>query len=310
MTAVHQNNIRTPLNSVSNQSATLEGPTRRGSGSGNGGEGERGPAGGNQPPPRVPVHRDVYGHSATLQRTSIQHTATTDRHHQTSGNHHLHSHHQHQQQYMSHPQVIPSSSTSRTTPPPPPSRMTQHRHSKTSQQSLLISSSSASQQNTQKQFYEAHHPNRMPNLQKSLSSVAEQDITSHQQQKQYHTKLEVTTCCCISSRCHREHGSMFATLLGSISLTCLLAAIITDTWIHTEEPFLQQPTSLLPPFEILSSSSHRSYHKKDVKLEFTIGLWKVCPALMVWQQKEESGGITDVHPSTADDLLQKGRRDQ
>ena len=88
-------------------------------------------------------------------------------------------------------------------------------------------------------------------------------------EKLCNTKLEVTTCCCFSPRCHREHGSLFATLLGSISLTCLLAAIVTDTWIHTED-LVTVPL----PFNSESKTGN------PTKIEFTIGLWKVCPKIL------------------------------
>ena len=108
------------------------------------------------------------------------------------------------------------------------------------------------------------------------------------EEKLCNTKLEVTTCCCFSPRCHREHGSLFAALLGSISLTCLLAAIVTDTWIHTED---------------IITAPHPSFSRREMgnseKIEFTIGLWKVCHKLI---QNEE---IMEVHLHASS--VQKGK---
>ena len=61
---------------------------------------------------------------------------------------------------------------------------------------------------------------------------------------------------------------MLATLLGSISLTCLLASIVTDSWIYTED-IIAAP-----------SSFGRSEIDTSTKIEFTIGLWKVCPTII------------------------------
>ena len=61
---------------------------------------------------------------------------------------------------------------------------------------------------------------------------------------------------------------MLATLLGSISLTCLLASIVTDSWIYTED-IIASP-----------SSFGRGEINSPTKIEFTIGLWKVCPTII------------------------------
>ena len=244
------------ISNIAPPSATLEGPKPGGGGGGgcgNGGEGER--RGSGSQPPRVPVHREVY---QSLQRTSI-HT-TSDQRHQ---HHHPHQHPQHGSHHPQHPQVIPSTSSAN---PLHTSHTSQRRLSKTSQQ--LSSSSHPSSQYQQKHLYTAaaaqhqttHHQNH---IQKSLSKGSSVD------EKLCNTKLEVTTCCCFSPRCHREHGSLFATLLGSISLTCLLAAIVTDTWIHTEDV-----VTVPLPFGRESKTGN------PTKIEFTIGLWKVCPKFL------------------------------
>ena len=236
-----------------------------GGGCGNGGEGEN-RGSGNHPPPRVPAHREVY--PAALQRTSIQ-TTTDRRHHH---NHHHQQHPHHQSHHPQHPQVVSSTSS---TNPHHDSHQNERRLSKTSQH--LSSSSHLSSQYDQKQLYASADPHHQTatyhqnHIQKSLSKGS-----MRVEEKLCNTKLEVTTCCCFSPRCHREHGSLFAALLGSISLTCLLAAIVTDTWIHTED---------------IITAPHPSFSRSNVeignskKIEFTIGLWKVCRKLI---QNEEN----------------------
>ena len=219
-----------------------------GGGCGNGGEGERRESA-SQPAPRVPVHREVY---QSLQRSSI-HTSTDQRPQHTH-------HHQHSSHHPQHPQVIPSTSSSN---PLHAAHSTQRRLSKTSQQ--LSSSSHPSSQYQQKHHYSSsttqHQTAHQNHIRKSSSKGSVDEKLSN-------TKLEVTTCCCFSPRCHREHGSLLATLLGSISLTCLLASIVTDTWIYTED-IIGGP-----------STFGRSQTISPSKIEFTIGLWKVCPKII------------------------------
>ena len=94
-----------------------------------------------------------------------------------------------------------------------------------------------------------------------------------------------SACCCFSAQCRKQNGSLIAATIGLISLTCLLSAIVTDTWIHTEE-------SLTSPVSISSSSSSSALSSsisdneyiqpsfdtanKMLRVHFTVGLWKVC----------------------------------
>ena len=69
---------------------------------------------------------------------------------------------------------------------------------------------------------------------------------------------------------------MYAILVGSISLTCLLAAIVTDSWIHTEDV-----VNSVPPFApFISGGYTMEASHTPIKIEFTIGLWKVCPKII------------------------------
>ena len=81
---------------------------------------------------------------------------------------------------------------------------------------------------------------------------------------------------------------MFATLIGSISLACLLAAVVTDSWIHTEE-ILQPPP---PHFDTNEKGSL-------VRIEFTIGLWRVCPTIS--QEEKDASNLLSTD-------LQKGKK--
>ena len=272
----------------------LEGPrlTVGGSG-GNGGEGER-RGSGSQPQPRVPAHREFY---QSLQRTSI-HTPTTQQQQQQQHyhQHHHHAQHHHSQQYSSshpqhQPQVISATTSSNPHPPLPTSTSSsshlsqQRRLSRVSQHSTHHQSSEHYSKQKQQQQQQVYHPahQHQNHIQKSLSS-------SGVDEKEYNTKVEVTTCCCFSSRFHREHGSLFATLLGSISLACLLASIVTDSWIHTEEFLQPPPPNFDNPNEKLGNL---------VRIEFTIGLWKVCPTIL--QEEKDVSNL----PSTD---LQKGKK--
>jgi len=96
--------------------------------------------------------------------------------------------------------------------------------------------------------------------------------------------------CCFSARCRRENGSLIAAAIGLLSLACLLSAVATDTWIHTEESLTSRPvtsSSSSSSSSALSSSSdsqvdsssssfHHHHPRSNIRVHFTVGLWKVC----------------------------------
>ena len=71
-----------------------------------------------------------------------------------------------------------------------------------------------------------------------------------------------SACLCCA---RREQVSWAAVMLGALSLSCLITALMTDHWVHTNE-------------SVGTRSSYGLDQSEFGRIGFDIGLWKVCPS--------------------------------
>ncbi len=86
---------------------------------------------------------------------------------------------------------------------------------------------------------------------------------------------------CDARRCRRERVGCYAIVLGIVSLAWLLAALVSDHWVLTEETVSIRRTP--PDNTNMVTGRAASYDR----IRFNVGLWKVCPALTLKQHRRK-----------------------
>ena len=89
------------------------------------------------------------------------------------------------------------------------------------------------------------------------------------------------SCSCRRHSCRSQQISCYALLLGTLSLSCLVTAVMTNLWVHTTESL--KPRSSENGNEEFLAHGQMQYQEASAmrfsSVEFDIGLWKICPSL-------------------------------